>query len=239
MGVYLGWGNESKSERKYSQFELRQRWEVTEAATQFHRIFNVGLLGFVGEVETVFSPPASVGFLFKFGPGMREPFARLIDERMFPPKTLDAALRTGAPAPGKVIPDNPGLNNRDAWWRSAAAGAAIGASFREGGTQTSVHIAFNKDECDVHVDRNGFVLPVGGGNTQWDLNGLLRHMTIDLAGDKAPWALLSVGYVNSRNRPIFQATLSPWLAVDLPSRETGDRTAVKVGIAITGSFGGR
>lgn len=70
-----------------------------------------------------------------------------------------------------------------------------------------------------------------------DLNKLLAHFTVDLAGDKAPWLLGSAAYVNRYNRPIFQATLSPWIGVDLPSQKNGlDRTAVKVGLAITGSY---
>ena len=42
--------------------------------------------------------------------------------------------------------------------------------------------------------------------------------------------------LDKRNRPVFQATLSPWLAVDLPSKDGPDRTAIKVGLAITGVF---
>ena len=65
---------------------------------------------------------------------------------------------------------------------------------------------------------------------------LLAGKTVDLAGDKAPWLLASMAILDKRNRPVFQATLSPWLAVDLPSKDGPDRTAIKVGLAITGVF---
>lgn len=104
--------------------------------------------------------------------------------------------------------------------------------------QTSIHITIAKHETDVHVDRSGFVVN-REGYTHWDLNNLLRHMTVDLAGDKLPWVLGSATYVNKQNRPLFQATLSPWIGVDLPSPNGLNRTAFKVGLAITGSFGGK
>jgi len=215
--LQLGFGRNSPLATGTSQLELRGRWEVSNAATAFQRLFHVSLLSFVGRVVRVFSPPQSPGLLFEFGPGMKDRFARLIGQHT------------------AVTPDNPGIGHRDAWWRRLAAGAAIGASFREEGTQTSLHIAFNETLCDVHVDRNGFVI-TEGGFTHWDLNGLLRHLTLDLAGDKAPWLLGSATYLDRRQRPLVQATVGPWLTVDLPSRETGDRTAVKIGFVVRGSF---
>jgi hypothetical protein len=235
-GGYVGWNHRNTSRPGSDQMSLRTSWPVSVAAAEFERIFQVPLLGFVGHVRAVFFPPQSVGLYFDFGPGMRQAFAQLVDKRAFPAQTLNEALMQKKALPGKIIPDDPGMNNQQAWWRKIAAGNAIGASFREAGVGTSLHVAFNESACDVHVDRNGFAMSDGNGNAHWDLNGLLRHMTVDLAGDKAPWLLLSAGYVNARNRPIFQATLSPWLAVDLPSRETGRETNVKVGLAITGSF---
>jgi hypothetical protein len=238
MGWKFATGSTSKSHRDVSQFDLRTSWEVGEAAAVFQRIFHESLLRFVWKVDTVFSPPASVGLLFDFAPGGRDEFLRLVDAKAFPPKTLAESMRREF-VPQVLVPDDPGVGHRDAWWRKAAAGAAIGASFREAGTDTSLHIAIGKDQADVHVDRNGFVVD-RDGYTHWDLNKLLGHLTVDLAGDKAPWALASVTYVNRRNRPIFQATLSPWIGVDLPSRENDlGRTAVKVGLAITGSWGSR
>ena len=74
-------------------------------------------------------------------------------------------------------------------------------------------------------------------HTHWDLKGLLRHLTIDLAVDKFP-GLSNTGVVlDRRQRPIMQATVGPWFAVDLPSRDGNDRTAVKFGVQIVGSFG--
>lgn len=234
-GLQFGWGRESAPNTRQSQFELRQRWEVGKAGTDFLRIFHTGLLAFVGRVVEVFSPPQSVGLLFEFGPGMRDPFVKLLDATAFPAKTLNQALRAPPTAPGTMIPDNPGVGNRDAWWRRIAAGAAIGASFREQGTDTILHIAFNQTLCDVHVDRNGFVM-TDGGYAHWNLNGLLRHLTMDLAGDKVPWVLGSMTYVNRQNRPIFAATLGPWLAIDLPSKDGPARTGIKIGLMIVGNF---
>lgn len=237
MGLTLGFGRTSKKSNQNDQFTLRTRWEVGEAAQVFKRIFKTELMGFVGKVDTVFSPPASVGLLFDFEQGMRDQFLKLVDSTAFPPKTLQESLRKQF-IPQILVPDDPGIGHRDAWWRRAAAGAAIGASFREAGTQTSLHIAIGRDQADVHVDRNGFVVDKDG-YTHWDLNKLLSHLTIDLAGDKLPWVLLQGTYVNKHNRPIFQATLSPWIGVDLPSKDGPDRTALKVGFAITGSWGSR
>ena len=218
------------------QSELRLRWELQFAATHFQRVFNQSLLPFIGQIVQIFTPPASPGVLFQFAEGMREPFARLLSNRAFPPATLNEAIRAVVPGSRPMIPDNPGVDHRDAWWRQAAAGAAIGSSFREEGTGTSLHIAFNKGLCDVHVDRNGFVVSQDG-HTHWDLNGLLRHLTIDLAGDKVPGVLYTGVVLDRRQRPIVQATIGPWFAVDLPSRDGNDRTAVKFGVQIVGSFG--
>jgi hypothetical protein len=234
MGWKVAHGSSNKSHRDYDQIALRTSWEASETAAVFRRLFNDNLLRFVGHVETVFSPPASIGMLFDFGPSMRDEFLRLVDGRAFPPKTLQEAMRHQF-TPKILVPDDPGVQHRDAWWRKAAAGAAIGASFREAGTQTSLHIAISEKQADVHVDRSGFVVNQDG-YTHWDLNNLLRHFTVDLAGDKAPGALLTFTYVK-KNRPIFQATLSPWLGVDLPSKDGLDRTAIKVGLAITGTWG--
>jgi hypothetical protein len=213
----FGYGFNSPANTGASQYDLRKRWEVSNAASEFFRLFHVSLLGFVGRVITVFSPPQSPGLLFEFGPGQRDNFAHLIEQST------------------AVTPDDPGFDEQDDWWRRLASGAAIGASFRERGTQTSLHIAFNKALCDVHVDRNGFVV-TDGGVIHWDLNGLLRHLIMDLAGDKAPWLLASATYLDRRQQPIVQATVGPWLSVDLPSRETGGRTSVTAGIVLRGSF---
>lgn len=218
--------------------ELRLKWELLFAANHFQRVFNVSLFPFIGRVVKVFTPPASAGLLFEFREGMRDSFATLVSKRAFPLKTLNEAIRAVVPGSRAVVPDDPGVEHRDRWWRQAAAGAAIGQSFREEGTNTGLHIAFSKTLCDVHVDRNGFVLN-REGLTHWDLNGLLRHLTIDLAGDKAPWALGSTVLLDRKRRPVLQATIGPWFAVDLPSRDANDRTAVKVGIQISGTFGSR
>jgi len=214
----FGFGNESKLDSTASQVELRMRWEVSEAVTQFKRLFNANLLSYVGRVVRIFSPPQSVGFLFEFGPGGYDAFSELVRNST------------------AVTPDDPGVGAVDGWWREAAAGAAIGASFRERGKDTSVHISFNKTLCDVHVDRNGFVVSEGG-HEHWDVNGLLRHLTFDLAGDKAPWLLPSVTYLDKHNHPAFNATLGPWIAVDLPSKDAVNSPGITIGIGIVGNWG--
>lgn len=233
MGVEFGWGRNSKPDATKSDFEKRTSWEVGEASRHFHRLFGVSLLQFVGRVVTVLSPPQSVGLQFEFGPKMRDEFAKLISDRAFPPKTVQEAIREKF-VPRVLIPDDPGVQHKDAWWRKIAAGAAIGASFREEGTATSLHIAFNNTLCDVHVDRSGFIVKQEG-RVYWDLNNLLRHFTLDLAGDKLPWVLLSATYVRN-NKPLVEATLGPWLAVDLPSRENGGRGGITIGLVVTGNF---
>ena len=207
------------------QTELRHRWEVMQAAAAFQRLFQRNLLSFVDTIDQVFSPPQSPGLLFSFAPGMRQTFLNLIDARTFP---------EGSGQTSPVTPDNPGRQHRDAWWRGAASAAAIGASFREEGTLSSVHITISTTQCDVHVDRNGFVV-TEGGFTHWDVNALLRHLTIDLAGDKAP-LLVSATVLGRGNRPVVQATLGPWFAVDLPSHDNPDRTTFKGGVQIVGTF---
>ena len=230
----IGWGNNSKQDSSKSQFELRTSWEAADVSTHFRRIFHEGLLGYVGRVIKLFKPPQSSGILFEFGPGMYDKFAALIDQRAFPPKDVSAALAETF-VPKVLIPDDPGPQNRDTYWRKLAAGAAIGTSFRERGTDTSVHIAFNNTLCDVHVDRNGFVV-TDDGYAHWSLNNLLRHASIDLLGDKAPWVLISMTYVDRHKRPLVQATLGPWFAVDLPSKDAGDQTGVTVGVILVGRF---
>lgn len=230
----LGWGNNSKLDATKSQFELRTSWEAADASQHFKRLFNENLLSYVGRVVKLFKPPQSPGLLFEFGPGMHDKFAKLIDERAFPPKTPGVSLAERF-TPKILVPDDPGPGHKDTYWRKLAAGAAIGASFRERGTGTSVHVAFNKTLCDVHVDRNGFVV-TDDGYAHWSLNNLLRHASIDLLGDKAPWVMLSMTYVDRHKRPLVQATLGPWLAVDLPSKDGLDQTGVTLGVIVTGRF---
>ena len=86
------------------------------------------------------------------------------------------------------------------------------------------------------MDRNGFVVRRADGRVHWNLNGLMRHLAVDLLADKAPWAVASVGYRDKVQRPIVQATLVPWVAVDLPSRTNLGKTDVKIGLLLQGTF---
>jgi hypothetical protein len=128
----------------------------------------------------VFGPPQSTGLFFDFADGKRTDFIRRIDPRMAPPKKLSLAMRE-KPAEAALVPDNSLPDEPYARWRNAAAMNGIGASFRQADTGTSLHVAFNRVSCDVHVDRNGFVVRGADGKVTWDINGLLRHLTVDLA----------------------------------------------------------
>jgi hypothetical protein len=235
MTVYVGWSGGTYSAEHYTQEQLRNRWEVSYADLIFKALIGVDLLPYVGTIKEVFGPPRSTGLLFNFADGTRDDFIRRIDPRMAPPKKLSLAMRQ-KPAEAPLVPDNSLPDDPYARWRNAAAMNGIGASFRQADTGTSLHVAFNRVACDVHVDRHGFVVREADGKVTWDLNGLLRHLTVDLAGDKVPWLMVSAGWVDKDSRPIIQATLSPWLAVDLPSRENDGRKEIKVGFLLGGRF---
>jgi len=235
MTSYVGWNDGSDSADSYTQEQLRNRWEVGYADLVFKAMIGVDLLPYVGSIKKVFGPPQSTGLFFNFADGKRTDFIRRIDPRMAPPKKLRLAMRE-KPAEAALVPDNTLPDEPYARWRNAAAMNGIGASFRQADTGTSLHVAFNRVSCDVHVDRNGFVVRGADGKVTWDINGLLRHLTVDLAGDKAPWLLVSAGWVDDDGRPIIQATLSPWLAVDLPSRENDGKKEIKIGLMVGGRF---
>jgi hypothetical protein len=235
MTAYIGWNNGSYSADSYTQEQLRNRWEVGYADLVFKALIGVDLLPYVGRIQKVFGPPQSAGLFFEFADGMRADFVRRIDPRMAPPKKLSMAMRQ-KPAEAALVPDNSLPDDPYGRWRNAAAMNGIGASFRQADTGTSLHVAFNRVSCDVHVDRNGFVMKDENGRVTWDLNGVLRHLTIDLAGDHAPWLMVSAGWVDSDNIPIIQATAAPWLTIDLPSKENGGQWEMKLGYMVSGRF---
>jgi hypothetical protein len=235
MTAYVGWNSGTYSADDYTQDQLRDRWEVTYADTVFLGIIGVNLLPYVGSIIEVFGPPRSSGLHFRFADGTREEFIRRVDPQRAPPKTLSLAMRSKTPAPA-LVPDNPRPSDPSWGWRNAAAANGIGVSYRQADTGTSLHIADDSYSADVHVDRNGFIMQGPNGETWWDLNGLLRHVTQDLEGDHAAWAMVSAGVVDKEKRPIIQATLAPWVVVDLPSQENGGRWELKVGYALTGRF---
>jgi len=79
------------------QSKLRLHWELQFAATHFQRLSNKSLLPYIGQIVQIFTLPVSPGILFQFAEGMREPFARLLSNRAFPPATLNEAIRTVVP----------------------------------------------------------------------------------------------------------------------------------------------
>jgi hypothetical protein len=189
---------------------------------------------FVGKIKEVFGPPKSVGLHFAFAPGKRGEFVKLVNPDVLREKMSLAMRKDEARSP--LIPDDPGRKAPNWLARRQAARNGLGTSFRQEGLNHSLHVAYDQADCDVHVDRNGFVVRRADGSVHWDLNGLLRHLTVDLIPDKAPWATASVGYRDKNQRPIFQATLAPWVAVDLPSRTNRDKTDIKVGLLFKGTF---
>lgn len=48
--------------------------------------------------------------------------------------------------------------------------------------------------------------------------------------------MVSGGVLNQNRQPVIEATLSPWLAIDLPSRENDGKREIKFGILISGKF---
>lgn len=234
MGSYISIGGGLATSDANTQEDLLNSWPVTYADTVFMAMMGTSLLPFIGTISEVFSPPRSAGLHFYFADGMRDAFIRLINSKSVQPKALTSmSMRPRSSNP--MVPDNPAADPSAAW-RSIAAANGIGTSFRQADTGTSLHVAYNRASCDVHIDRNGFVIRDANGNVYWDLNGLLRHVTVDLLGDKAPWLLVSGGVLDAEKRPIFQATLSPWTAVDLPSKENGGRIELKIGLMIGGKF---
>ena len=234
MGGYIQAGGGTYTAASMSQADLLDRWEVDYVDSVFTRLVGSSLKPFIETISEVFSPPRSTGFHFYFKNGMRQAFVNMVYSKAFgPPAVKSLAMRSRADT--TLVPDNPSPDP-SATWRNIAAAKGIGTSFREPGTGLSLHVAFNKASCDVHVDRNGFVIRDESGNVYWDLNGLLRHFTVDLLSDAAPWLLVSGGVLDNNRRPILEATLSPWTAVDLPSRENGGKFEIKIGVLIGGKF---
>jgi len=150
-------------------------------------------------------------------------------------KTMSLATRPEAPK-SPLIPDDQGRKDPNWVARRQAARNGLGISFRQEGIGSSLHVAYDETDCDVHVDRNGFVVRRANGKVHWDLNGLLRHLTVDLIPDRAPWAAASIGYRDKQQRPLMKATISPWVAVDLPSRENEGQVELKIGVLFKGTF---
>lgn len=237
MGVYLNWGISDHKDNDYTQTELRTKLTGSPADLVFFALMGERLLPFVGHIKQIFLPPRSEGVHFKFAPGKQKEFAWLIDPTRHLGK-IGPMLFT-KPGSSPLIPDDPGALKPAQLWRKTASLKGIGASFRQEGIQSSLHVAFDDDYCDVHVDRAGYMKKDAMGRVSWDHNGLLRHLFIDLASDfrdKVPLPLVSMGVTGANDRPIIKATLSPWLAVDLPSKLNGNKWSMTVGMALSGTF---
>jgi hypothetical protein len=234
----MGWsaniGGGLYTANDFNQEELWKLPPAQDAARMFQTLLRTSLRPFVGEIKEVFGPPKSVGLHFEFAPGKRDEFVRTVDPEALA-KTMSLAMRPEAPK-SPLIPDDQG--RKDANWvaRRQAARNGLGISFRQEGIGSSLHVAYDETDCDVHVDRNGFVIRRANGKVHWDLNGLLRHLTVDLIPDRAPWAAASIGYRDKQQRPLMKATISPWVAVDLPSRENEGQVELKIGVLFKGTF---
>jgi hypothetical protein len=237
MGWYGNWGGGLHTSKDLSQAKLRDLPAAKDAADAFKSMLNTDLWQFVGEINKVFSPPKSAGLEFDFAKGMRDQFVRIVDPHSMPKKITSLAMRNEK-SKSPLVPDDPGPNVVNGKIRKIAAANGLGISFRQEGLGLSLHVAYNHSKCDVHVDRNGFVIRRADGSVHWDLNGVLRHLTVDLIPDKAPWLLGSFGYRDKNDRSVLQGTVAPWLAVDLPSRQNEGKTEVKVGVMVQGRFRG-
>ncbi len=234
MSWYANTGGGLYTTEDLSQEELRNLPPAKDAARLFKALMRTQLWPFVGEIKEVFGPPKSEGVHFKFTPGKRDEFIRLVDPEALLNKVSLTMRKEGSRSP--LIPDDQGRKDPNWLARRQAARNGLGISFRQEGIGRSLHVAYNQTACDVHVDRNGFVVCRADGSIHWNLNGLLRHLTVDLIPDKAPWAAASVGYRDKDQRPIIQATLAPWVAVDLPSRTNPGKTDLKIGLLLKGTF---
>ncbi len=235
MGWHANIGGGLYTSKDLSQEKLRNLPPAKDAARLFQALLRTSLWPFVGKIKEVFGPPRSVGLHFEFARGKRDEFVRLVDPESIS-KKVSLVMRKKEKAKSPLIPDNPKRKDANWAWRRLAALNGLGTSFRQEGLGNSLHVAYNRTACDVHVDRNGFVVRRADGRVHWNLNGLLRHLTVDLIPDKAPWAVASVGYRDKDQRPIFQATLAPWVAVDLPSRTNRGKTDIKIGLMFQGTF---
>lgn len=236
MGWKANWGGGLYTYKDMSQKQLRELAPAKDAARLFQAMLKQSLWPFVGRILEVFAPPKSVGMHFEFAKGTRDKFVRLVNPTALPKKMSMAMRKPKSP----LIPDDPGPNVVNRSFRKLAASNGLGVSFRQEGLKNSLHVAYNykKSECDVHVDRNGFVVKHPDGSVQWDLNAVLRHLTVDLIPDKAPWLTGAVTHRDKKGRADFKATVAPWLVVDLPSEKNGGKTDVKVGVQIQGRFRG-
>jgi len=234
MGTYIGVGGGTLSAAHNSQEELRKRWEVDRVDSVFRSFMGESFVPYIETISEIFTPPRSTGVHFYFARNMRERFVNLMYSKAFPPGPITSLSMRKKPVNTPMVPDKP--NDASATWRNIAAAKGIGTSFRSADTGLSLHVAFNQASCDIHVDRNGFIVKNTSGNVYWDLNGLLRHFTVDLLSDGLPWIMVSGGVLNKNRQPVIEATLSPWLAVDLPSRENGGKREIKFGILISGKF---
>jgi hypothetical protein len=234
MGAYIGVGSGTLSAENNTQEELRKRWEVDYVDSVFKKFMDESFVPYIETISEIFTPPRSIGVHFYFANNLRKKFVDLVYSRAFPPPPVKSLSMRQQPANTPMVPDKP--NDASASWRNIAAAKGIGTSFRSADTGLSLHVAFNKASCDIHVDRNGFIMKDAYGNVYWDLNGLLRHFTVDLLSDALPWILVSGGVLNKNRQPVIEATLSPWLAIDLPSRENGGQREIKFGILIGGKF---
>ena len=234
MTVYVNWGSGELRNDVYTQEELRNRWELDQAASVFRAILGESLLPFIGTIDVIGTPPKSTGVEFHFASGTQARFARLIRANILPSPAVKT-LSMRRPRDTDLIPDEPEMDpSRN--WRSLAAKNAIGASFRQADTGTSLHIAFNENSCDVHVDRMGFVVNDGNGLVHWDLQGLIRQLTTDLEDDKIAWLIARDGVVDEKGGTVIQATIAPWFVIDLPSKDNGGHWEAKVGYMISGRF---
>lgn len=237
MDIYLNWRVADQKKNQYSQEELKKKFRGSRADRVFSAIMGKDLMSYVGAINTIFTPPKSEGIFFVFAENKQIEFANLIDPSRGSGKIGPTTFLKPRHSP--LVPDSPKGSNPAQMWRNMASLKGIGASYRQAGIGSSLHIAFNKTTCDVHVDRAGFIRKDAMGRVTWDHNGMLRHLMIDLASDyrdEIALPLVSMGINDNNHNPILSATIAPWLAVDLPSRENENKGSISFGLGVSGTF---
>ncbi len=196
-----------------TQDELREMLSKSPATKRFEVLFLTPLMPFVGKILAVFEAPMAEGASFLFSDVGRTPFLNLIDPSSNMGKI--GPMTFALPAKGPMVPDDPGAGHPDRMWRRLASAVSVGISYREPGFQQSLHIAVRQHGADVHLDREGFIA-VAGGRVTYDPKQVLNHLSADLLSDKAALLVSSLTVKDEGGQIKFQATLAPWLEVNLP-----------------------
>lgn len=224
------------------QIDLQYLARGNAAVRRFQILFKKDLMSFVGHINEVFRPPMSEGLSFKFAPGKRREMMRIMEARVQGPTGWsDFTPRDAQKSMEPDQPQDPGDQHVGQAWRGFAAKASVGFSFREPNSWQSLHIKINDQMCDAHVDRIPFLKLTMPGRPHWDLNPMLNHVAVELLSDKTSFIPFSVTHRNAVGELTSQATVGPWVMVDLPGAEgiggaRVEQGGYKAGVQVVGFF---